>query len=331
LEGLSEINLTPYLDEVRSGKNSGEDFFSKRGELKEGYKIRLSLLRHNAITFFILFIQGPDAFDQTIFQIPEPEEIDEELLRGIRVLMADDDTISQLIARNFSRKWEIEVVVAETGKHALEELAHSKFDLVLMDIQMPVMDGMEATLAIRNTMKLNVPIIALTGSLSPSDKEKYLSIGMNDCILKPLNQREFYDTAVKVLNLQPQVDQTPVTSLFTEPVQENLYNLERLKVIAAGDQEFIQKMIQLFLSQSVENIEKINDAVHSGDLDKLKGVAHKMKPSVNILGISAITDIILKIEGLNAEAVTTDVHQLTERLTQLLNMVCEDLKSKNVL
>jgi CheY-like chemotaxis protein len=221
--------------------------------------------------------------------------------------------------------------VAETGTHALEELAHSKFDLVLMDIQMPVMDGMEATLAIRNTKKLNVPIIALTGSLSPSDKEKYLSIGMNDCLSKPLNQREFFDAAVKVLNLKPQVDQTPVSSLFTEPVQENLYNLERLKVIAAGDQEFIQKMIQLFLSQSVENIEKINDAVHSGDLDKLKGVAHKMKPSVNILGISAVTNIILKIEGLNAEAGTTDILQLTEHLTSLLNTVCEDLKNKKVI
>lgn len=122
-------------------------------------------------------------------------------LNGKKVLLVEDNEINRLVAFKFLRKWGVEVTEAGNGKEALEHLKKNAFDLVLMDLQMPVMDGYEATRLIRSSMPngKTIPIVALTASIMNEVQEKILTSGMNDLILKPFNPGELYSKIVKVL------------------------------------------------------------------------------------------------------------------------------------
>lgn len=122
-------------------------------------------------------------------------------LNGKKVLLVEDNEINRLVAFKFLRKWGVEVTEAGNGKEALEHLKKNVFDLVLMDLQMPVMDGYEATRLIRSSMPngKTIPIVALTASIMNEVQEKILTSGMNDIILKPFNPGELYSKIVKVL------------------------------------------------------------------------------------------------------------------------------------
>jgi len=128
-------------------------------------------------------------------------KINYEKLKGKKVLLVEDNEINRLVAYKFLRKWGMEITEAGNGKEALEHLQKNTFDLVLMDLQMPVIDGYEATRLIRSSMPSGktIPIVALTASLMNEVQEKIITSGMNDLILKPFNPGELYSKIVKVL------------------------------------------------------------------------------------------------------------------------------------
>jgi CheY-like chemotaxis protein/HPt (histidine-containing phosphotransfer) domain-containing protein len=264
---------------------------------------------------------------ESLFNEKNMNHIDKNLLNGQRVLLVDDNEFNRMVAISLLKQWNIITEEAENGKVALEKLATTHHDLILMDIQMPVMDGIEATGYIRQTMKLEVPIIALTANAITSDKDKYLACGMNDCISKPFNPPELFATISRVLNLAPPISKS---NLIVEALNSNtkkLYDLSGLKTIASGDEAFFTRMISLFLSQSEEYIQKIHEFSQSGNLEQIKVVVHKMKPSVRTLGITDIKLIIEKIEMMNnIPENLVELSLYTEKLESTLKEVCEQLK-----
>ena len=119
-------------------------------------------------------------------------------LKGMQVLLAEDNEINQMIAREFLSAVGIEVDVAENGLEVLSALQRKKYDLVLMDIQMPVMDGLAATEAIRSMSEYkNLPIIAMTAHAMVGDRETSLKSGMNDHITKPIDPGLLYDALMR--------------------------------------------------------------------------------------------------------------------------------------
>jgi len=129
------------------------------------------------------------------------ENIDDfTLLTGRRILVVEDNKVNQIIAQKFLKQWGINITIAENGKEALKKLELDNFELILMDLQMPEMDGYETTKRIRssNTSYQNIPIIALSASAMLQIRDKALVIGMNDFVTKPFNPNELY---AKMLNL----------------------------------------------------------------------------------------------------------------------------------
>jgi CheY-like chemotaxis protein len=130
------------------------------------------------------------------------DDLDSNKLKDKKILLVEDNPFNQLIARKFLEKWHAIVETADNGIFALEKLTVNKYDLILMDIQMPEMDGIETTKAIRKHRDISlqkIPIIALTAVAMENDKEKLLKDGMNDYISKPFNPNELFKKITKYM------------------------------------------------------------------------------------------------------------------------------------
>jgi CheY-like chemotaxis protein len=124
-------------------------------------------------------------------------------LKGLKILVAEDNKVNQLVAGKFLNKWDIEVDFVENGLLAIQKLQQKTYDLVIMDIQMPEMDGYEACTKIRNLTEEpyhNIPILALTASTLADIQNKIYSVGMNDFVTKPFNPSDLYRKIVKFSN-----------------------------------------------------------------------------------------------------------------------------------
>jgi two-component system, sensor histidine kinase len=160
-------------------------------ELQQGtISLKSELNKGSLFSFTITFPKGkPHAADGQL-QKPQPGNENEQ---KIRILYAEDNALNQMLVMRFSKKFGFETETADNGQIAVEKLQQNHYDLVLMDIQMPEMDGYEATRVIRNELKSNIPIIALTAHAMSGEKEKCLGLGMNDFVSKPFDQKELND------------------------------------------------------------------------------------------------------------------------------------------
>lgn len=125
--------------------------------------------------------------------------IPQELKDKIKILVVEDNLLNQKLAGFMLKDWGFNYSIVANGKLALEDLAINTYDLVLLDIQMPVMNGYETAEYIRKKLKLGLPIIAMTAHAMPGEKEKCLSMGMTDYILKPINEEELFNLITNYL------------------------------------------------------------------------------------------------------------------------------------
>ncbi len=124
------------------------------------------------------------------------------MLKGLHILVAEDNNLNQRIVKYILQKQEAEATIVPNGREAIEQLQQGGYDAVLMDLQMPEMDGYEATAYIRHTMNSNIPIIAMSASTLETDERKCLDAGMNACISKPFDPNELCEMILKLLNKQ---------------------------------------------------------------------------------------------------------------------------------
>jgi PAS domain S-box-containing protein len=132
-------------------------------------------------------------------QVDEPTVIQNKSLQGFHILLVDDNNINLFLAQTILSKWHAEVTTATNGEEAIQAITRGNFDLVLMDLQMPILDGFEATRIIRDDFKNETPIIAFTANALNSEKETCLSIGMNDYLTKPIQPDHLYSAILKLL------------------------------------------------------------------------------------------------------------------------------------
>ena len=129
-------------------------------------------------------------------QTPVPESINEVSLKGVKVLLVEDYPVNVKVASKFLTRWEIDFEVAENGLIAVEKYKNNHYDVILMDLLMPEMDGYTATLRIRE-LNSNIPIIALTASATLNNQDRAFEVGMNDYVTKPFNPKELFQKIAK--------------------------------------------------------------------------------------------------------------------------------------
>lgn len=194
-------------------------------------------------------------------------------MKNVNVLLVEDNEVNQILAGLCLRKWGMGVTIANHGKEALNLIQSRSFQVVLMDLQMPEMDGYESTTRIRAMEDVyfkTVPIIAFSASSMIDSKEKAMEHGMTDFVHKPLLAEE----------LQHKIN-TYVVNTTAEPHTKKVYF--EIEKYADGDAEFKHELITLM----IENIEELVDALHTSveknDADIFKKLCHKVSPTLGIL------------------------------------------------
>ncbi len=232
-----------------------------------------------------------------------------ERLRGIKLLLVEDNEWNRMVANHSLSVYDIKVTEAENGQQAIKAVKNNDFDIILMDVQMPVMDGFEATIILRNELKITTPIIALTANAFKKETDHCLAIGMNDYIIKPYDEPTFFATLVKNLELME------TTNHHDAP----LYDLTELKLISRGDLPFMHKMIQLFLDQLPIAFNQLNAAVEAKDFDTIKSVVHRIKPSLSNMGIHSLKESVKIIESSD----DNDAIQIIEQTKNIVSRLIE--------
>lgn len=218
----------------------------------------------------------------------------QELRRTYSVLVAEDNMVNQMFtARLLERKGHT-VVVANSGKEAVEALKAGRFDIVIMDVQMPDMDGLEATRIIRSSADVGagstIPIIAMTAHAMKGDKEKCLEAGMSDYISKPLSSEELYQMMDRLVT-----EKKPKPAIEARP-QAKLVNLEELYERVDGDEDIIHEMWQIFLDTSSSLVESLRSAIEVRDARELEKNAHTLKGMAANAGAARLKDEAFKME-----------------------------------
>ncbi len=219
------------------------------------------------------------------------------------ILVAEDVELNQFLAKHIMQAWGFEVTIADNGRKAVEALEKNNYDLILMDIQMPEMDGISATKYIRqmaDTNKALIPVIALTANALKGDSDIYLAAGMNDYLSKPFTEESLFNVIKRNL---PQRIATAIVA--AERPQEaisagntaSLYDLTMVRSVSGGDEAFIKKMVQLFIETVPPGLADLQEALAGQQWQKMGKIAHKLKSTIDSMGISALKDEIRLIEN----------------------------------
>lgn len=208
------------------------------------------------------------------------------------VLLAEDNKVNQKLAIGLLEKLGHSVTVAHNGVEALEHLANETFDLVLMDVQMPEMDGFHATQELRQRERAtgqHIPVVAMTAHAMKGDRENCLAVGMDDYLCKPIRARDLNEMleslAVRFPKLRselpPQEEEKVGLSGPTSEVEQ--IDWVRAKRNAAEDPELLQDLLETFLTEIPKLIAKMNAAIVAGDRSKICATAHSIKGSLGVL------------------------------------------------
>lgn len=209
------------------------------------------------------------------------------------VLLVEDNDINRLYAKSILKNWHCFTETAENGLVAIEKIKSQEYDVVLMDIQMPVMDGYETTKAIRmmDGPQRNVPIIALTANATKADVDRCIAAGMNDYLPKPFTPDDLYRKLFEELKITPK-EKTPKKSL----PGNKLYNLDYLRSVSGDNEEFIREMVLTFTQTIPPVLDDMKIALEKKDWHNLARMAHQIKPSFTLMGLNSLRASILYIE-----------------------------------
>ncbi|ACT91442.1 hybrid sensor histidine kinase/response regulator [Dyadobacter fermentans] len=206
---------------------------------------------------------------------------------SLRILAAEDNTLNQKLLKAIFERLNIPLTIVNNGQEALDRLREETFDLVLMDIQMPVMDGYTAIKEIRRTVSSTIPIITMTAHAMVGEKEECLSIGANSYISKPFKESELLYTIAHLGNKENYEAQPKEFTQQPSPAKmtDTILNLDYLTEITGGDQELRDELIALFEKDSKIQLMNIADASLANDLEKLRQAIHKFRSSLFSVGL----------------------------------------------
>ena len=233
--------------------------------------------------------RGSEFFFVLTYKKTNHIEIETKPLAGynlgkLKILLCEDNVLNQKLVKNVISNFGFELDIAENGEAGIELLSKNNYDLVLMDLQMPVKDGYQTTRYIRNQLKLSIPIIAMTAHSLVGEQERCYQEGMNGYVPKPFKQTVLLDTIKTVMTKKK------------NPVHERKIDLSFLNEVSCDDPDFIQDMIDLFLEKIPNEVTQLNEAIHTNDHDKVMRLSHNMKSSLDIFMLKDLSNYLSIIE-----------------------------------
>lgn len=262
-------------------------------ELQKG-KIDVESKEHVGSVFTVTIPYGIGK-TKKVSALPFQNKIDSKdtILPNLRILLVEDNDINRLYAKSILETWKCKTDIAENGLIAIEKLKNHMYDAILMDVQMPVMDGYEATKVIRRMAHpvSSIPVIALTANATKIDVEKCLAAGMNDYLSKPFTPEDLYEKLFKKLKI------VSITQpALTEPKKTATFNLHYLKNMSGDNPEFVREMVETFITSIPKLLRDMEEALGKTDLIKVGKIAHQIKPSLTLMGIPQLKESAVHLE-----------------------------------
>ncbi|MCC6767323.1 MAG: response regulator, partial [Deltaproteobacteria bacterium] len=218
-----------------------------------------------------------------------------------RFLLAEDNPVNRTIGSRMLAKHGHEVVCAENGQLAVEISIHERFDVILMDVEMPIMNGFEATAAIRERERASgarrIPIIALTAHVMQGDRERCLAADMDDYATKPIQPTELFATVEALLDANPPEAPMTATTTSDAPVLDRTALYEQV-----GDEaDLLLKVIEMFRTDSVQVLRRLDAALAARDASEVQQAAHRVKGALLTLGAKAAGSVAMQLEHMGRD------------------------------
>ncbi len=253
-------------------------------------------------------------------------------LSNIKILVAEDNEVNKLLASRMLDQWNVSYKTAHTGNEVLALLQEEDFDVVLMDIQMPEKNGIDAAIEIRNLQnktKKSIPIIALTANALKGEEQKFLNAGMNDFLIKPFKANDLLQVLKR--NLTSVKNTTPPIT-FTEnnniPISEKLYDLSLVNEIADNNQEFIKSLLQIYLDTIPATSKELLHELSLQNWEQAGKLAHKLKSTIDTMLMVSIKDDIRTIEHCGKTNENTHLMlPLAQKVDAIIHQVAHDFKA----
>jgi CheY-like chemotaxis protein/HPt (histidine-containing phosphotransfer) domain-containing protein len=274
------------------------------------------------------------------------EQIAPQPLEDLTILLAEDDPMIRELQFHSLETMGAKVLMASNGREAIELLHKNIVSLVLMDIQMPELTGPEALKIIRsefNEDKRNVPVIAMTANVLQHDLQRWMDEGMNDFITKPFRESELVEKISKLMHIETKVqvakekpvEKIPVNYEFNLPRPIQLYDLHELIQSAQGNNEFVRKMINLFLTSSYASVNNLKFHLKQNNWDQLGKTAHRMIGSYKQMGVDFVAAMLKEIEDTSvgsrelgkAAFLVTEIEKYSNEVFTLLKKELEKYSS----
>lgn len=278
-----------------------------------------------------------DALERTLFgheradNAPATTAADDARLKGLRVLLAEDNEVNRMVALANLERLGCRVTVAVNGREALEQIERQRFDLVLMDCQMPILDGLSATRNLRELEQQHgwsrLPVIAMTAFVTPAEIQRCLDAGMDAHLGKPFEPDMLRQVLLNHAQFR-QMDETPSILVATADVSDT----EDLPVLSHEIVSSLQEMLgdelnavfELFIQQMPELMSDICNAQQANDIDALKAAAHTLKGSASSLGALRLAELCRQLQdqqdmqNLELIALVAEAKKVTESLAERL-------------
>ena len=284
-----------------------------------------STVDEGSIFSFTLNFLKTDAEAEVVMEMIE---LDKEL-KNIKVLVVEDMPLNQLLMKTILDDFGFERDIADNGIVAIEKLKQKSYDIILMDLQMPEMNGFEATEYIRNTLKSKIPIVALTADVTTVDVARCKTVGMNDYIAKPVDEKLLYSKIVGFVK-KPTPPQSKKIDGVAQTTKLRYTNMDYLSKITKSNPILMMEMIEAYLEQTPSLISEMKQSFHNEEWDIFHAAVHKLMPSFSIMGISPDFESMAKkaMEHARMQQETHNIFDFVMQLEAVCLQACEELREE---
>ena len=331
LEFAEEIRANPDFDNIRlilmSYPGSKASYYINRNIINQHIvkPVKNSQLRKT-------LIHALHPFDENALEEPQTKINQPENSQRLNILVAEDNDVNQKVIKLALTQLGHKIMFAENGIEAITLWRRHQFDLILMDVQMPQMDGLTATHIIRSEEQgqLHIPIIAATAHAMASDKEKCLNAGMDDYITKPIDITQLKDTINRVVknssNTEHLIEKHPAGKKST--LIDELYDISGLRMLTQNDTTELNNLLKLFVESMDNNLSALQKAVDDSDAPNVEFIAHKLKSSSGQIKALEMSELAYELEKMGKTAELDHAAKKIIKLTNLYHEIKPKLESE---
>ncbi len=247
--------------------------------------------------------------------------------RPLRILLAEDNPINQTVVVRMLEKMGHSPAIAPDGQQALSMYSTQSFDLIFMDVQMPVMDGLTATMKIRELEKTSgahIPIVAMTAHAMKGDKERCLEAGMDGYLSKPISSRGIEDVIARLV--RGENEQQALSSHTEKLASATSWNAARALERVDGDEALLHELIEIFLEETPKHLSTLEQAIKSNERNLIERIAHTLKGELGYLGLPDASEKAKILESLGRENSLDQAPALFQALSDELSSVAVEMR-----